>query len=1015
MTRTLLRRRLGRGFGIAVTLALATILQASTPGSGTINTPSDDTLGTKQTLTFTAGPFAAGSLAGTQVRDTVAVCTQQAVTPPAVCDSYAVSLNLPLDYWHTRRGNLTATIKWADEPDGNDLDLYIVDEEGGIVGSSTTDNSVAASETAVLVNPGTGPRTYRVIVVNWLTVTPIQTVAGTVTFNLVTRDRQTLPPEPTPPTYAPRFHNFYPPSGLGDHAGEPTIGINHSSGAVMFVAWLETLKATFDDRTSPATANWANRSFLSTSLRSNDPILFTDPATGRTFVSQLIFPSKQSLSAFTKDDGDNWEISQGAGINSGVDHQTIGGGRFAEGLSSIAIDGYPNAVYYAAQDIATAEFALSADGGRTYGPAIPMYAINDCGGLHGHIKVSPKDGAVYVPVGNCSPLVSGGPLPAIAGEQAAAISYDNGLTWSLSRIPTSKASSWDPAVGVSKGGVVYFGYGDNGDRVPRVAVSTDRGQSWTVGPDLGAQHGITRIAFPAMVAGDDTRAAFAFLGTRYDGEALGSGSGFEGTWSTYVSTTYDGGATWVTVNASGDDPVQLGNICDAGFGCPATPNTRNLLDFMDVDIDARGRILVAYADGCLSPGCIAGFDKNNDGFVNALDNDAADKGVIARQSGGLGLIAAFDPPVPAAPAAPALTAALQGQSAFLAWSTPDDGGSEITGYRVYRNGALAASVAGDVNTYTDAASTSATAYSVAAVNALGEGARSPVVTPTVPPSACTLPGILVANDTIDNAPNAPPVPAMDIKTVHVAEPYGTSGAGELHFTIATGGGALPPNSQWYVIWNRTTPDPTHDRNYVAMKTDLLGNPTFEHGRVNYPIVAGNTATNQGNIPTRFGATTGSYNAGTGVIRIQVTTDKVDNVGAGALLLSMETRAFLGRNDSLPISQATTTDFSPAGSYLMVGNASCAQPLDAPTSLTATSKKRIVQLAWTDNSADETGFLIERSTSATDGFVQIVSVGANVTSFADAGVAKKTTYFYRVRAARDAARSAYSNVASVKVK
>jgi len=365
MTRTPHTRRLRGGLGIAVTLGLTAILGASTPGSGTINTPSDDTLGTKQTLTFTAGPFVAGSLAGTQVRDTVAVCTQRALTPPAVCDSYAVHLNLPTDYWHTRRGDLTASIKWADAPDGNDLDLYIVDENNRILTSSTTDNTAAASETAVLVNPGVGPRTYRVIVVNWLTVSPIETVAGTVTFNLVTRDRQTLPHEPTPPAHAPRFHNFYPPSGLGDSAGEPTIGINHTSGAVMFVAWLETLQATFDDRTSPATAAWANRSFLSTSLRSNDPILFTDPATGRTFVSQLIFPSKQSLSAFTKDDGDTWEISQGSGINSGVDHQTIGGGRFAAGIGSIAVDGYPNAVYYAAQDIATAEFALSADGGRS--------------------------------------------------------------------------------------------------------------------------------------------------------------------------------------------------------------------------------------------------------------------------------------------------------------------------------------------------------------------------------------------------------------------------------------------------------------------------------------------------------------------------------------------------------------------------------------------------------------------------------------------------------------------------
>jgi hypothetical protein len=39
----------------------------------------------------------------------------------------------------------------------------------------------------------------------------------------------------------------------------------------------------------------------------------------------------------------------------------------------------------------------------------------------------------------------------------------------------------------------------------------------------------------------------------------------------------------------------------------------------------------------------------------------------------------------------------------------------------------------------------------------------------------------------------------------------------------------------------------------------------------------------------------------------------------------------------------------------------------------------------------------------------------VTSYIDTAVVKKTTYFYRVRAARGAARSSYSNVGSVRVK
>jgi hypothetical protein len=999
-------RPLTSAFGLAAALATAALLQASTPGSGTIPTPDDDTLGTRHTLTYRTGSFAAGSLAGTEVRDTVRICTQ-AVTPPAVCDVFSVSLDLPSGYWSARRGTLVASVKWADAPDGNDLDLYIVDEQDAIVGSGTTDNTVSASETATLVNPGTGPRTYRVVVVNWLTTTPIDSASGVVTFNLVPQTPPPPPPPPEAPPYAPRFFDYKPPSGLGENAGEPTLGVNFRTGNVMYIAMLETLRASFDDRSSPAGASWANRSFLTTSIETFDPILFTDSTTGRTFVSQLL-PTKASLSAFTSDDGERWDISQGAGINSGVDHQTIGGGRLPPGLTSIALDGYPHAVYYASQDVAAAEFALSLDGGRTYGPAVPMYTIGSCAGLHGHIKVSPVDGAVYVPLGNCG-------LQDLAGEgaQAAAASYDGGLTWSLSRIPGSKSSTWDPSIGVSRGGVVYFGYGDNGDRTPRVAVSRDRGRTWTVGPPLGAEHSIRRIAFPAVVAGDDGRAAFAFLGTRDEGEALSSGATFEGTWQLYVSTTYDGGATWVTVNATGEDPVQRGNVCDAGTSCPGSPNTRNLLDFMDVQIDAKGRILVAYADGCVTAACVAGVDRSGDGFLDARDNDAEDKAALARQSGGLGLLAEFDPPVPSVPAAPRLSAALQGSWAFLAWSTPDDGGASITGYRIYRDGSPVATVDADANGYEDGSTAAGTRYEVSALNALGEGARSPAAVPAVPVSGCAVPGLLVADDQVDAPPNAPLQPAVDVRTIHAAEPYG-DGSGALHFTIGTGGSVLPPSSQWYLIWQRTAPDETHDRNYVAMKTDLAGRASFEHGRVSYPVSTGGPQANQGNVPTRVGTASGSYDPG-GAIHIVVPTASVDNVGPGATLLGVEARTFLGRSDALPINQNLASDFSPAGSYALVGNAACKQPPDAPTALKAAWKKRAVTLTWTDNSSDETGFLIERSTSAGDGYVEVAQASGNATTFVDATAIRKTTYFYRVRAANGAARSAYSNAASVRTR
>jgi len=77
---------------------------------------------------------------------------------------------------------------------------------------------------------------------------------------------------------------------------------------------------------------------------------------------------------------------------------------------------------------------------------------------------------------------------------------------------------------------------------------------------------------------------------------------FDGLWYLYVAVTYDGGATWVTSNASPGDPVQRGPICMDGTGCGGY---RNLLDFNDIAIDERGRILVGYSDGCVG-NCVDG-------------------------------------------------------------------------------------------------------------------------------------------------------------------------------------------------------------------------------------------------------------------------------------------------------------------------------------------------------------------------------------------------------------------------
>src|SRR5437867_2427314 len=69
----------------------------------------------------------------------------------------------------------------------------------------------------------------------------------------------------------------------------------------------------------------------------------------------------------------------------------------------------------------------------------------------------------------------------------------------------------------------------------------------------------------------------------------------------------------------------------------------------------------------------------------------------------------------------------------------------------------------------------------------------------------------------------------------------------------------------------------------------------------------------------------------------------------------------------------------------------------------------LQLTWTNNSTNEDGFKIERSTGTTGTFVQIGVTGPGVTSYTDSGLADATTYCYRVRAYNAAGDSDYTNV------
>jgi len=74
------------------------------------------------------------------------------------------------------------------------------------------------------------------------------------------------------------------------------------------------------------------------------------------------------------------------------------------------------------------------------------------------------------------------------------------------------------------------------------------------------------------------------------------------------------------------------------------------------------------------------------------------------------------------------------------------------------------------------------------------------------------------------------------------------------------------------------------------------------------------------------------------------------------------------------------------------------PPAAPSDLEAVAvSSSQINLAWTDNSDNETGFKIERRAAAGGTYAQIATVGPGVTSYSNTRLAANTEYYYQVRA------------------
>jgi hypothetical protein len=694
-------------FNIRVVLAIALcsvgaslgwLSYASTPATDSITVPS--TPGQTVTVTWT------GSIP--PLTNQTSDCSSP-FAGTALVDQHVSTVVVPAGVYNNVDAVFTFKINWnpvTGHENASDEILTVLDPAGNEINSS---DGGSTTETVKAQNLPAGD--YQSVVCGFQNVQP-QAYTGTLTITTCAagtgcRATATGPfggPDPTIPGN-PRYQNFYAPAGSSAESseGEFNIGFDPITKGIMVMNLEAVWRLTPGESQTPAKAEccealWEDKSPRTTSLLAMDPILWTDQKSGRTFAANAFYGANFSYAwtdaAAPFNDGDLWVEAGASPPNGGQDHETIGTGPYP------LVAGLPNplsnpvnqgemVIYCSQNGFGGAGCQRSDDLGVSFGPGVLPYdgVTTKCGGLHGHLRVTP-DGTALLPVNQCS------------GQQGGAFSTNSDHTWSEFIVSgnndvnggapftsVSQTNGADPSIGVDANSTIYYCYvnseagGTEGHA--HVAVGKRTGSltgstiNWIRDVDIGASHGIVNAAETEAVGGSAGRAACGFIGTNVP-DSVGAtyeNGNFNGVWYIYIATTYDEGRTWVTVNATPNDPVQNHTGIWQGGGSGENGD-RNLLDFNEITIDDKGRVLYGYSDGCHSLTCINS------------DNSAGERGGymrVARQFGGKPLLSQFDVTEPTVPKPPCLSGTRDASGVHLTWKAPDNGGADITTYTVYRS------------------------------------------------------------------------------------------------------------------------------------------------------------------------------------------------------------------------------------------------------------------------------------------------------------------------------------------
>ena len=352
-----------------------------------------------------------------------------------------------------------------------------------------------------------------------------------------------------------------------------------------------------------------------------------------------------------------------------------------------------------------------------------------------------------------------------------------------------------------------------------------------------------------------------------------------------------------------------------------------------------------------------------------------------------------------APAAPSSLSATPTSSSQINLTWTDNSSNE-TGFKVERatdslftqNLTLVATTAANATSFSNTGLTASTTYHyrLRATNASGDSTNSNTANATTQASST----LIVTNGNFSTGPTG-------------GASFGTGSTLITGWTVIGGGGVERYNGNFgFPTWNvQLNPSPTSGSGGVQQTTNLV-TVVGQQYQIGIDFGARAEGANRtAKAVVTFGTQTFNLLDGTNAGNDSIFTNHVFTATATSTSTLFSVL-------SAPYVDTTTTWKGIIDNVSVVALAPTIPA--APSGLTATTASASqINLTWTDNSSNETGFKVERATDSlfTQNLTLVTTTAVNATSFADTGLSASTTYYYRVRATNAAGDSTNSNSAN----